>query len=80
MDSETFKMRKQFLREFYNEDRVGFLKNHGKIFIGDFTAHNSGFNGNFHNDTEVIFEKPYINYYIPFKNYHVFKTFHILFI
>ena len=25
MESETFKMRKQFLEEFYNEDRVKFL-------------------------------------------------------
>ena len=70
MDSETFKMRKQLLGDFYNEDRVIFLKNCGKIFIGDFTAHNSGFNGVFHNDTEVFFKKPYINSSIPFKNYY----------
>ena len=47
MERETFKMRKQFLGDFFNKDRVEFLKNCGKIFIGDFTAHNSRFNGVF---------------------------------
>ena len=64
MDSETFKMRKQFLKDFYNEDRVEFLKNCGKIFIGNFSGHNGRFNGRFFIDTEVYF-------YTPLKNYHM---------
>ena len=55
MERETFKMRKQFLGDFFNKDRVEFFKNCGKIFIGDFTAHNSRFNGVFLIDTEVFF-------------------------
>ena len=57
MESETFKMRKQFLKEFYNEDRVNFLSACRVIEVGDFTAHNRRFNSNFYIDTEVYFEK-----------------------
>ena len=61
MDSETFKIRKQVLKNFYNEDRIVFLKNLGKIFIGNFTGHNNGiFYGVFSIDTEVYFSNPYI--------------------
>ena len=71
MESETFKMRKQFLEDFFNKDRVEFFKHGGEIFIGDFTAHNSRFfNGSFLIDTEIYFKKPYIT--TPFKNYCVF--------
>ena len=69
MDSETFKIRKQFLGDFFNEDRIVFLKNLGKIFIGNFTGHNGRFNGKFYIDTEVYFCNPYINPSKPFKNY-----------
>ena len=70
MESETFKMRKRFLEDFFNKDRVEFLKHGSEIFIGNFTAHNTRFNGTFMIDTEMIFEKPYIR--SPFKNYCVF--------
>ena len=73
MESETFKMRKQFLGDFFNKDRVEFLKYGGEIFIGDFTAHNRRiFNGVFLIDTEVFFKKPYIISSTPFKNYYMF--------
>ena len=74
MESETFKMRKQFLEDFFNKDRVEFFKHGGEIFIGDFTAHNTEFNGTFMIDTEIIFEKLYIRSSppSPFKNYCVF--------
>ena len=72
MERETFKMRKQFLGDFFDNDRVEFFKNCGKIFIGDFTAHNSRFNGVFLIDTEVFFKKPYIISSTPFKNYYMF--------
>ena len=70
MESETFKMRKQFLEDFFNKDRVEFLKHGSEIFIGNFELHNTRFNGTFMIDTEMIFEKPYIR--SPFKNYCVF--------
>ena len=71
MESETFKMRKQFLGDFFNSDRVEFFKHGGEIFIGDFTAHNSRFfNGSFLIDTEIYFKKPYIT--TPFKNHFMF--------
>ena len=74
MERETFKMRKQFLGDFFNNDRVEFFKNGGEIFIGDFTAHNSRFNGSFLIDTEIYFKKPYIisSTPTPFKNYYMF--------
>ena len=70
MESETFKMRKQFLEDFFNKDRVEFLKHGSEIFIGNFELHNTEFNGTFMIDTEIIFKKPYIR--SPFKNYYVF--------
>ena len=75
MERETFKMRKQFLGDFFNNDRVEFLKYGGEIFTGDFTAHNSRiFNGTFLIDTEIYFKKPYIisSSPTPFKNYYMF--------
>ena len=70
MESETFKMRKQFLEDFFDKDRVEFLKHGSEIFIGNFQLHNTRFNGTFMIDTEIIFKKPYIR--SPFKNYYVF--------
>ena len=70
MESETFKMRKRFLEDFFNKDRVEFLKHGSEIFIGNFELHNTRFNGTFMIDTEIIFKKPYIR--SPFKNYYVF--------
>ena len=70
MESETFKMRKLFLEDFFNKDRVEFLKHGSEIFIGNFQLHNTRFNGTFMIDTEIFFKKPYIR--SPFKNYYVF--------
>ena len=70
MESETFKMRKQFLGDFFDKDRVEFFKHCGEINIGNFQLHNTRFNGTFMIDTEIIFKKPYIR--SPFKNYCVF--------
>ena len=70
MESETFKMRKQFLGDFFDKDRVEFFKHCGEINIGNFELHNTRFNGTFMIDTEIIFKKPYIR--SPFKNYCVF--------
>ena len=70
MESETFKMRKRFLGDFFNKDRVEFLKHGSEIFIGNFQIHNTRFDGTFMIDTEIIFKKPYIR--SPFKNYCVF--------
>ena len=66
MESETFEMRKQFLKEFYNEDRVKFLNACKVIAVGDFTAHNRRFNGNFFIDTEVYFKKKALKEYNKF--------------
>ena len=70
MESETFKMRKRFLGDFFDKDRVEFFKHCGEINIGNFQLHNTRFNGTFMIDTEIIFKKPYIR--SPFKNYCVF--------
>ena len=70
MEYETFKMRKQFLGDFFDKDRVEFFKHCGEINIGNFELHNTRFNGTFMIDTEIIFKKPYIR--SPFKNYCVF--------
>ena len=70
MEYETFKMRKQFLGDFFDKDRVEFFKHCGEINIGNFQLHNTRFNGTFMIDTEIIFKKPYIR--SPFKNYCVF--------
>ena len=70
MESETFKMRKQFLEDFYNEDRVNFLSACRVIAVGDFTAHNRIFNDIFYIDTQMNFKKPYSRSHTPFKNYY----------
>ena len=70
MERETFKMRKHFLGDFFDKDRVEFFKHCGEINIGNFELHNTRFNGTFMIDTEIIFKKPYIR--SPFKNYCVF--------
>ena len=70
MESETFKMRKRFLGDFFDKDRVEFFKHCGEINIGNFQLHNTRFNGTFMIDTEIIFKKPYNR--SPFKNYCVF--------
>ena len=70
MERETFKMRKQFLGDFFDKDRVEFFKHGSEIFIGNFELHNTRFDGTFMIDTEIIFEKNYIR--SPFKNYCVF--------
>ena len=74
MESETFKMRKRFLGDFFNKNRVEFFKHGSEIFIGNFELHNTRFNGTFMIDTEIFFEKPYIRSSppSPFKNYCVF--------
>ena len=66
MESETFEMRKQFLEEFYNEDRIKFLRACRVIEVGDFTAHNRRFNNNFYIDTVVYFEKKLLKNYYKF--------------
>ena len=70
MESETFKMRKRFLGNFFNKNRVEFFKHCGEINIGNFQIHNPRFNGTFMIDTEIIFKKPHVT--TPFKNYCVF--------
>ena len=70
MESETFKMRKRFLGNFFNKNRVEFFKHCGEINIGNFQLHNTRFNGTFMIDTEIMFRKPYVT--TPFKNYCVF--------
>ena len=64
MESETFKMRKQFLEEFYNEDRVKLLNVCRNIYIKNSNLFNSLHN-NFFLDTEVIFSFEALNL---FKN------------
>ena len=70
MESETFKMRKRFLGNFFNKNRVEFFKHCGEINIGNFQLHNTRFDGTFMIDTEIIFRKSHFTY--PFKNYCVF--------
>ena len=70
MESETFKMRKQFLGDFFDNDRVEFFKHGGEIIIENLAFQNTRFNGTFMIDTEICFKKPYIT--TPFKNYCMF--------
>ena len=70
MESETFKMRKKFLGDFFDKDRVKFFKHCGEIFIGNPAFHNTRFNGSFMIDTEIYFKKSHVT--TPFKNYCVF--------
>ena len=70
MESETFKMRKRFLGDFFDKDRVEFFKHCGEINMGNPAFHNIRFNGTFMIDTEIIFKKSHVT--TPFKNYCVF--------
>ena len=70
MESETFQMRKLFLEEFFNKDRVEFLKYGSEICIGNFELHNTRFDGTFMIDTEIIFKKTYVR--PPFRNFCLF--------
>ena len=70
MESETFKMRKRFLGDFFDKDRVEFFKHCGEINMGNPAFHNTRFNGTFMIDTEIIFKKSHVT--TPFKNYCVF--------
>ena len=75
MESETFKMRKQFLGDFFDNDRVEFFKYGGEINIGNLNIfYNTRFNGLYWVDTEIYFKKPYIisSPPPPFKNYCMF--------
>ena len=65
MDPETFSMRKKFLEEFYNEDRVNFLSDRRDISLDDL-RHNMRFNYEFYINTEVFFKIR------KFKNYDKF--------
>ena len=66
MDPETFIMRKKILEEFYNIDRVNFLNACKVITVGNFTAHNRRFDGNFSIDTEVYLKKEVLKNYCKF--------------
>ena len=70
MESTTFKSRQQFLKEFYNKDRVDFLSSFKYLASGDFTALNRRSQSHFYIDTEILYSKPHNNRHIPFKNYH----------
>ena len=54
------------MEEFYSEDRVRFLKNRGKIFIGDFSLHNRNFSRKFSIDTEIYFKNIFLKKYYKF--------------
>ena len=60
MESETFKMRKQFIEEFYNEDRINFLKCCINIYIKN-AHYNSILVNDFYIETEPVFKLPIIN-------------------
>ena len=66
MESETFKMRKQFLEEFYNMDRIKFL-NGCKIYVKNSWV-NSLHNRVFLFDTEVVFSIGVTNRFKTFCN------------
>ena len=70
MESETFKMRKRFLEDFFNKNRVEFFKHCKELIIGNFQFHSTRFNGTFMIDTQIIFKKSHVT--TPFKNYCVF--------
>ena len=80
MDSETFKLRHQFLNEFFSKDKVDFLSNLIYLEMGDFSARNSISRDIFYIDTEALFKKSRIKRHIPFKNYHNFLTPYIYFL
>ena len=66
MDPETFILRKKFLEEFYNEDRIKFLRTCRCINIKNDHLLNSLHNRDFLFETEVIFN---------LEIYHLFKNF-----
>ena len=66
MESETFKMRKQFLEEFYNEDRTKFLNACREIYIKNDHLVNSLHNRIFLFETEVIFNLEMCNLFKKF--------------
>ena len=66
MDPETFILRKNFLEEFYNEDRIKFLRTCRRINIKNDHLLNSLHNRDFLFETEVIFN---------LEIYHLFKNF-----
>ena len=72
MNPETFIMRKNFLEEFYNEDRVNFLSDCRDITL-DHLRYNLRFSYRFHFDTEAIFKiKKIKNYDKFFKSFLYF--------
>ena len=81
MDSDTFKSRQQYLKEFYSKDRVDFLSALKSKEILNYNRNrmpsiNERYYRNemifFYIDTEATFKKSYINSHIPFENYHKF--------
>ena len=67
MESETFKMRKQFLEEFYNEDRIKFLNACEKIYIKD-ANFNTVYNSVCVLETEPVFRLDINNMFKTFCN------------
>ena len=61
MEIETFKMRKQFLEEFYNEDRIRFLNAIKNIYIRKDHSTNSIDNRLFILKTKSVFNLPFVN-------------------
>ena len=68
MRSETFEMRKQFLEEFYNEDRIRFLSACRNIYIKNDHLLNSMNERIFLFETEVVFSLEFINLFKTFCN------------
>ena len=67
MESETFKMRKQFLEDFYNIDRVEFLNTCRNIYIKN-ASFNSLHHNNFSIETEPVFRLNICNRFKTFCN------------
>ena len=93
MDPETFILRKQFLEEFYNEDRIKFLRACRRINIKNDHLLNNLHNRVFLFETEVIFNleichlfknfcnliKPFIYFLYSITYYKKFLRGHLLF-
>ena len=93
MDPETFILRKQFLEEFYNEDRIKFLRACRRINIKNDNLLNNLHNRVFLFETEVIFNleichlfkifcnliKPFIYFLYSITYYKKFLRGHLLF-
>ena len=69
MDSVTFKMRQQYLNEFYSKDRVDFLSALKYIVVDNYHFQNISSNNIFSIDTTAVFEKSNINSRLPFESY-----------